>query len=273
MNASGAAFSGRVRLIAVDLDGTLLRNDRTLSARSYQALKRATRHNVYVVIATARPPRDLASLLPDNDFCAYAACCNGALTYAVRDGAIVDHRPLHRAEIIRLVRRLKRTGRDVRFAIESGTAFVYEHGFPGAGIYQDVASQGLREVLRVGANPLATKLLVSQFESEVEDLARAVRAAAADGASVTHSSGAFVEVGAPGTSKATALAGICRALGVARSDVVAFGDMPNDAPMLEYAGLGVAVGNAHPALKQIAHIVTGSNDEDGVAVLLDRLIG
>jgi hydroxymethylpyrimidine pyrophosphatase-like HAD family hydrolase len=82
-----------------------------------------------------------------------------------------------------------------------------------------------------------------------------------------------VEVTAAGVNKATALAELAEALGIPASDVVAFGDYPNDIPMLAWAGHGVAVANAHPDVIEIADEVTATNDEDGVALVLERLAG
>ena len=92
-------------------------------------------------------------------------------------------------------------------------------------------------------------------------------------AEATHSSGSgLVELTALGVTKAAGLTWLCERLGVPAQDVVAFGDMPNDVPMLAWAGRAVAVANAHPAVKAVADEVTGSNDEDGVARWLDAAV-
>jgi hypothetical protein len=83
-------------------------------------------------------------------------------------------------------------------------------------------------------------------------------------------SGGLVEISAPGVTKATGLAEVAAAVGVSASDVVAFGDMPNDLEMLRWAGHGVAMGNAHPALREVADEVTATNAEDGLALVLER---
>ena len=93
-------------------------------------------------------------------------------------------------------------------------------------------------------------------------------------AEATHSSSSgMVEVSAAGVTKAAGLAWVADRLGVPAHEVVAFGDMPNDLPMLAWAGWGVAMGNAHPAVLAAADDVTGSNDDDGVAAYLERLLG
>ena len=83
---------------------------------------------------------------------------------------------------------------------------------------------------------------------------------------------AFVEVSAPGVDKASGLAALAAELGVAAADVLAFGDMPNDLPMLRWAGTGWAVANGHDDVRAVADRVCGSNDDDGVARELERLL-
>jgi hypothetical protein len=94
-------------------------------------------------------------------------------------------------------------------------------------------------------------------------------------AELSHSNSAdsLLEIAAAGVSKASALTRVCAERGIASDDVVAFGDMPNDLPMLRWAGHGVAVANAHPDLLTAADEVTASNDDAGVAQVLERLFG
>jgi len=91
-------------------------------------------------------------------------------------------------------------------------------------------------------------------------------------AELTHAGLGFIELCPPGVTKATGLAVALERYGVDRRDVLAFGDMPNDLPMFGWAGLAVAVANAHPDVLAVADDVTGTNDEDGVADYLDRLL-
>jgi hydroxymethylpyrimidine pyrophosphatase-like HAD family hydrolase len=80
-----------------------------------------------------------------------------------------------------------------------------------------------------------------------------------------------VEISATGVTKAAGLAWLCEREGFTAEDVVAFGDMPNDVPLLTWAGRSVAMGNAHPAVREVADEVTSTNDEDGVAAYLEKL--
>jgi hydroxymethylpyrimidine pyrophosphatase-like HAD family hydrolase len=133
----------------------------------------------------------------------------------------------------------------------------------------DDAPAFVTDALTLCAEP-ATKLLVHHPVLPIADLLRATRDLAGDEAAVTHSSSVFVEVSATGVTKATALARLCAGLGIDAAHVVACGDMPNDLPMLRWAGHAVAVANAHPEVLAAVAEVTLSNDEDGVACVLER---
>jgi len=118
-----------------------------------------------------------------------------------------------------------------------------------------------------------TKLIALHPTWSIDDLLRVTLDLAGESATVTHSGAPFVEIAAPGVTKASALAALCTRLGIAPADVVAFGDMPNDLPMLAWAGHSVAVANAHQEVIAAASEVTLANDEDGVAVVLERVLG
>jgi HAD superfamily hydrolase (TIGR01484 family) len=115
------------------------------------------------------------------------------------------------------------------------------------------------------------KLLARHEELGSDELLAAARAAVGAGATLTHSSNdGLLEISAADVSKASGLASLAAELGVPAAETVAFGDMPNDLPMLAWAGHGVAVANAHPEVLAAADEVTASNDDDGVAEVLAR---
>ena len=101
------------------------------------------------------------------------------------------------------------------------------------------------------------------------------RAALGGVVELSHSNSAdgLLEISAPGVDKGAGLARLCTSLGISAEEVIAFGDMPNDLTLLEFAGRAVAVANAHPDVLAIADEVTLNHDEDGVAIVLERLLG
>src|SRR5207237_1234912 len=117
------------------------------------------------------------------------------------------------------------------------------------------------------------KLLVRHPELDSDELMAKARAVVGELAAVTHSSAdGLVEIADAGVSKAVALQDLAAERELGADDVIAFGDMPNDLPLLEWAGWGVAVANAHPDVRELADEVTASNDDDGVAQVLERLV-
>lgn len=255
----------RIRLIATDLDGTLLRSDGSVSTRTTQVLRRAAAAGVAVVPATARPLR----WLDGYEFAAglsYAVFANGAVVYDVAAAAVIVRHQLPPGTLAGLCRRIGAAVPEALFAVETddGLAMRHEPDYP---LRSDLGQPGVAPAAMADliARP-AAKLLVKAPGVEPDRLVTQVVAAAGTDAQVSVSASyGLAELAAPGVSKATGVAVVAARLGVAAEEVVAFGDMPNDLPMLSWAGRAVAVANAHPEVLAVAHEVTASNDDDGVA--------
>jgi len=258
-------------LVATDLDGTLLRDDKTISARTITALRRVREAGMALVLVTGRPPRRLKIVARELDVTGLAICCNGAMVYDLAADAIVEHNTLAADVARQLVGALREAVPGVCFAVERGLVFGHEPAYAYAGqIVEDTSPlSGDAHALCAEA---VTKLIVRHPELPLDDLLRISRVVAGEMAAVTHSGAPFVEISAAGITKASALAGLCDRLGIAASRVIAFGDMPNDLPMLGWAGHSVAVANAHPDVLAVVDEVTTANEEDGVAVVLERLL-
>ncbi|MCA1599513.1 MAG: Cof-type HAD-IIB family hydrolase [Chloroflexi bacterium] len=258
-----------IRLIATDLDGTLLRSDGTVSERTRQAITHAREAGIAVVLVTARPPRILRLLAREVGVAGLAICCNGAIVYDLSTEAIVAHMPLASVVAQRLVAALRVAVPDVCFAVERGVQAGHDPRYAALRPIVDDHPSLIADALTLCAEDV-TKLLVHHPAMPLPDLLRTTREIAGDAAVVTHSSTLFVEVSAAGVTKATALERLCAQLDIDTAQVVACGDMPNDLPMLHWAGHSVAVANAHPDVLAAVAEVTLSNDEDGVARMLER---
>lgn len=221
-----------------------------------------------VVIVTARGPMSVSDVARDAGIVGTAICSNGGLLVDVGTGEIVKQRLLETEVAIALVHGLRERVPGIVFAVEH-ERFAHEPGFR-AWDWDPPEGTRVGDAVELLADP-ATKLILRHAGHEVEAIAAVARELAGDGATVVASGGEAVEVTAVGVNKAAALAEIADGLGVDSSQVVAFGDYPNDAPMLAWAGLGVAVANAHAEVLAVADEVTASNDEDGVALVLERL--
>ncbi len=262
-----------VRLIASDLDGTLLRSDATVSPRTARVVAAAEDAGVPFVLVTGRSPRSMHVIAELTGHHGIAICANGAIVFDLHTSSVLELHALPAETALRLVHEL-------RLAVP-GVAVACERGFQPAHEWAsesrvEIPDGSLSETRRLLALPIAN-MLVRHAELTAAELLHATKDlfdGFAELATVTYGAsmrvGGRLQITGPEVTKAFSLARLADDLGADPDDVVAFGDMPNDLPMLSWAGLGVAVGNAHPEVVALADEVTASNDEDGVAVVVER---
>ena len=255
-------------IVATDLDGTLIRSDGTVSDRTRRALRQVHEHGATVVFVTGRPIRVMADVVAKTSVAGIAICANGALVYDLDADAMIRHRELDAAVALRLGLAVREILPDVAFAVESGLRFGREPEFRTMWADPRELVADLAELL-TALPPI--KLLVRRGGASLADVYEKVVALAGVDAAVTRSTETLIEIAGAGVSKAVALAEVAASHGVTATDVIAFGDMLNDLPMLGWAGHAVAVANAHPDVLAAADEVTASNDDDGVAIVLERL--
>jgi len=264
-----------IKLIASDLDGTLLRDDKTVSDRTRSALDAARARGIVVVLVSARPPRTVATIAAAAGVGGFAVCCNGAIVYDLDRRAIVDNVPFAAEIALDLVTSLRAVAPGISFAMEQGLDLLCEADFsilhPEREVEAPTIVDALVRLSALDAAPV-TKLIVRHPDYTAVELMALVRGHAGERAGVTHSGAPFVEVSAAGIHKAAGLARLCADLGIDATEVLAFGDMPNDVPMLAWAGRGVAVANADPETLAAADEITGSNMEDGVAMVIEDVL-
>lgn len=266
-----------LRLVATDLDGTLLRDDLTTSKRTRDALDAARRQGVLVVPVTARQPVGVRHIADDAGFDGWAVCSNGALGVHLTTGERLFEEPIAVAAQQRLVAALaERVPGLLHVSVrDGGEGFVAQEGYADLARFEDhkrdVSTMGAHELAVVLAEP-SLKLVVRHPELGVDELLAAARDLGHDDIALTHSGAPFLEVMAASVNKAWGVARLCERLGIDREDVVAFGDAPNDVELLAWAGRGVAVANAVPEAIGVADEVTASNEDDGVALVLERLL-
>lgn len=261
-----------LQLVAMDLDGTLLRSDKTISEKTSALLWRLPSVGVTIVLVSARPPRALRQIARDFHLSGLAICCNGAIIYDLdREYSLQEH-VLSPQQIEHLVTLLSASLSDLSFAAENGYSVICEAAFYPFCTKHDSPPPRIVDISAICQTP-QIKILVHHATLPIEELHERV-ALLLDSSvySVTYSGSDFLEIMLGGVQKGEALAAFCAQLDIAAHSVVAFGDMPNDLPMLQWAGLDVAVANAHPLVLQTVDVITLSNEEDGVAHLLERLL-
>lgn len=265
---SWAAHIADVRLVASDLDGTLLRRDGTVSARTARVVEHVAGLGIDVVLVTARPPRWTREIACSLHCHPLAVCSNGGLVYDFVEDAVVLEHPIPREAALEIVRRVRRVVVGAAIAVESKEGTGFEPHYSGTWTARGDALVAQAEVLL--ERPVC-KLAVRHAEvGDHWSVVERVREVVGDLGEVTSSGpDAPVEVAAPGVSKAVALEVVAEKLGLAASQAIAFGDMPNDLPMLAWAGTSVAPLDAHPDVLTAVDRVTEPCDRDGVAAVLE----
>ncbi len=270
--ATNDATGVPVKLVATDLDGTLVRTDGTISDRSRRALEAAERSGRTVVFVTGRPPRWMHEVAEATGHTGLAICSNGALRYDLHTEQVVGGYPMDPETMAKVAARLRAAIPGLAFAVEYGDAFAHEptyHHTYDLGV--DAVVGEVEQIVELAA----AKMLARHGELHPDVLLALAVEAAGDLATFTHSASAadgLLEISAYGVTKASGLAELAGELGIAAEEALAFGDMPNDLAMLDWAGHSVAVANAHPSVREAADEITASNDDDGVALVLERLL-
>jgi Cof subfamily protein (haloacid dehalogenase superfamily) len=258
------------RLVATDLDGTLLRTDETASPRTIEAIAQVLDAGIPFVICTARPARWMRPLAPIVGGRGTAICANGGVIWDIGGETVSAEFPIPCEVAQEVVARLRPVLPRAAWAVERPTAFAHEPAYRSRWpVPDDTVVDAIEALLAVAP----VKLMLRAPDVTADELVTIAHAAVGELVEVTHSStaDALLEMSAGGVSKGSTLAILCDSLGIAPAEVLAFGDMPNDLPMLRWAGRSVAVSNAHPDVLAVAAEVTVSCDDDGVAQVLERL--
>ena len=263
------------RLVASDVDGTLLGPDERVPARAFAAIERLVAAGVGFVLVTGRPPRWIPPVVAMLPVAPLAVCANGGVLYDAAADRVLWARTFGADALGELAATVAEVLPAAGLAVERigvraddpDALFVadpaYRHAWPDG-------DNRVAERSELFARP-AVKMLVRCAEMSSDAMVAALAPVVGTRADLTfsHPRG-LVELSPPGVTKATGLAEVAGRAGVSADQVVAFGDMPNDLEMLRWAGHGVAMGNAHPALREVADEVTAHHGEDGLALVLER---
>jgi Cof subfamily protein (haloacid dehalogenase superfamily) len=259
------------KLIATDLDGTLLRSDDSVSQRTREALAAATAAGAAHIVVTGRAVPSTRHILDDLGYRGLAVCGQGAQVYDAGEHRLLTAVTLDRklaavalakieAEVGPLYLAASRAGLDGELL--AGPGYAFRGSLP---------TVPFTEVSDLWSAPL-NKIYLQHPTLTTDELTEASQRAAGGFVTVAMAGEGIVELLPLGLTKATGLSLAARRLGAKAADTIAFGDMPNDIPLLTWSAHGVAMANAHPTLKTIADEVTSSNEADGIAEVLERLL-
>jgi Cof subfamily protein (haloacid dehalogenase superfamily) len=265
-----------VRLLALDLDDTLLRSDLTISYQTRNAIKKAEAAGVIVVLASGRIPaamNQFAGLLGMHKKTGYLICNNGTLIQESHTGKIVYE--------IRMDAKTALTAFDLADA-EGFPVQIYEDDIMYVSRHNEYTGYdqkltGLRQVVvenfRAMVGGGCHKLLIPGDPKLLIPLESILRTYLGDSVTIFTSKPYFLEILPANTNKGSALEKVAELLGINQEDVVAIGDSMNDEAMLRWAGMGIAMANGDERIKNIADLVTSrDNDDDGVAEVIEKYI-
>ena len=263
-------------LIATDVDGTLLDPADRITTRTRDAVDAAVASGVTFVLATGRPPRWIPPIVDQLGFAPIAVCANGAVVYDASTDRVISAQTLPVDVLTELAEITARAVPGAGLAVErigrsahdtATPQFVSAPGYEHAWLNPDNTEVSYEDLLSAPA----VKLLVRRPGMPSSELAAVLTKHVGVLGDITYSTNdGLVEISAVGISKAIGIESVARPLEIEAEDIVAFGDMPNDVPMLQWAGHGVAMGNAHPEAIAAANEVTAPNSDDGVARVLER---
>lgn len=263
------------KLIALDMDGTLLREDKTISETTREAIKQAKAKGVKVVLASGRPVEGIQSYLEQLELVSgedFVVSYNGAVVQNTKTKEVISRTVLKGKDLKELYVISKELGINIHAFSGEGcitpeiTKYsVLEGEINGIPVitkdYEGVAdSEDIIKIMMVD-EPEVLQEAIDKLPKEVYEKYTVVRSAPF-----------FLEFLNKEVNKGIGVEALAKSLGIKREEVICMGDAGNDEHMIRYAGLGVAMGNAFEEIKEIADFVTKSNDEDGVAHVIEKFI-
>lgn len=262
-------------MVAIDLDGTLLSTRKTITPKTHTAIKAAVAAGVKIVLATARPPRSVRTYYEALKLDTPTVNYNGALIWDEKRRKSIEHVPLDVLVAKKVIAHGRKLYPELLVSVEILDKWYTDHYADIPEYMTETAKQftpdfigPLDAFMRV---PI-TKLMLLGNPAHIVELEQSIADRFEKTVSQTRSDAHMLQLMSPNTSKAMALAKIAQLNGIAANEVMAIGDAPNDAAMLRWAGMAVAPENAWASVKKMVKHVVPSNDEDGVAVALQKFV-
>jgi Cof subfamily protein (haloacid dehalogenase superfamily) len=264
------------KMVVLDLDGTVLRNDKTLSDRTINAISRVHQMGIKIVLATGRNKISAMEQCIKLDITAGLICCNGAFIYDMEKDMVLCDKLIPNHLTFEIVNRFEEDERyhhiyfgDFRVITEKTRKKYSGLASEGKRLLVVDSIPGLIEESGGGSHKIGVR---TKNDEDAEGLMKELKAKYSEVLSITYSDKNVIEIVNGECSKGIGLKTFAEEYGIESNQVMVFGDGLNDYDMFRHAGLSVAMGNAHTELKRIANLVTLSNEEDGVAEVLEDYI-
>lgn len=273
--------NNEISLVATDLDGTLLLQNKHISKRTYDVLKKANENGVHVVIATGRSFSALPESIFKIDGMRYVVTSNGANIIDLKDNEVIYKNCIDAAQIPKIINFLK--GRPYILEVfTDGKAYMSKSDYDKFRS-RTIDFRPIEYVLQTripiadifeftSKNASAIENININFDSLSDKPKAYEELLKFDNITVTTSFDFNLEIGGNTTSKGDALNFLTQMLGLTSKNVLSIGDNPNDSSMLDFAKIAVAVENAHEDVLRLADYTTSSNDEDGVAKAIEKFV-
>lgn len=261
-----------IKLVAMDLDDTLLNSSLSLSPRSISVIRKAREAGMLITFATNRGFRASKPFIEPLGISGLLITYGGAQTRDAENGKII-HELLIEKSIV--AKALEFAGeQEVYLHVQRNDDIFYCKACAWSEKYEAYVKYRGKEAPWLAREPVqASKIMILGEPGRIAALLPLAREVFRDELWITSSKPWFMELNHPAATKGSALKALAGILGLDRANIAAFGDHPVvDRDMIEYAGLGVAMGNAPQALKNVSDMVAPTNDDDGVAVVIEEIM-
>lgn len=266
----------KYKIIALDLDGTLKNSENEITPKTKEALIECQKRGMTVVLASGRPTPGLrheAALLELEKYGGILLSFNGARVYDIKNDQVIFEKVVTKAEADLMYDRAKSYGLAC-LTYEGNDILTEDDDDPYVQTEKTINDISIRHTddFKESFHHDVNKVLLTGEPEYIAKIEEAFKAPYKDQLSIYRSAPFFIEIMAQNVDKAASLKKVCEALNVTKDELIAFGDGFNDISMIEFAGLGVAMGNAQEPVKKAADLITLSNDEDGIYEVLKKYV-
>lgn len=263
------------KLIALDMDGTLLKDDKSISNENFNAIQKARENNIKVVLATGRPIKGIEKFLKELNLLSedeYAVTFNGAVVKTTKGDHIMAKTLMTYEDLAYLYKLSKEL--KVNIHAHTDEECITPKSSKYSVLEAELNSIPLTEVDfdKLDENTIIVKTMFIDDEKILDRVIEVLPKELYEKYTIVRSAPYFLEFLNKASNKGTGVKLLSEKLGIKREEIICVGDADNDKHMIEYAGLGVAMGNAADSIKEIADFVTKSNEENGVAYVIDKFI-
>ncbi|EJO5348076.1 sugar-phosphatase [Clostridium botulinum] len=263
------------KLIALDMDGTLLNNKKTISKQNKEAIKAAKSKGSKVVLATGRPLKGIEKYLKELDLINdgdYAIAFNGALVQETKTGKILHENSMTKDDLKILYKLSKELNVDIHFLTIDGCYTPKFNMYSEIEVTLNNIPLNIIDFNNIPEDLKIIKIMFVGSQEKITEIIELVPEHLQQKYNVVRSAPIFLEFLNKNTSKGYGIETLCNVLNIDKKNIICAGDAENDIHMIEYAGLGVAMGNAYPKVKKVAKYITKTNEDNGVAHVINKFI-